>query len=159
MFLLLLPGMITAVPMNTRSGGWSWTLQLSVPSCLLIFPPAYVRNSPRRKHILWRVFITRLKQLNLPFHLDMCIKNKTIASSLSFRVRTLLVLLLGFVDLESQTAWNAVIATEDIIHILLFLKLGESDYWSSYRAVVQKSYRSCHYSWMTEDKSNDQWHS
>lgn len=160
MFPLLLPGMITtAVLMNTRTGGWSWALQLSVPSWLLIFPLAYMRNSPRRNHIVWRVVITRLVQLDISSHLEMCLKSKTKASSLSFRAWTLFVLLSGFVDLGSHAAWNAVIATEDIIHILLFPKLGESDYWSLYPAVAEKSYRSCRYSWMTENKSNDQWHS
>lgn len=69
------------------------------------------------------------------------------------------VLLSGFVALGSHAAWNAVIATEDIIHILLFLKLGESDCWSLYPAEAEKNYRSCHYNWMTENKSNDHWHS
>lgn len=58
-------------------------------------------------------------------------------------------------DLGLHAAWDTVIASEDIIHVLLFLKLGESDYWSLYPGVAEKSYRSCHYSWMTESKSND----
>lgn len=59
-------------------------------------------------------------------------------------------------DLGSHAARNAVIATEDIIHVLLFLKFSESDYWSLYPAVAEKSYKLCCYSWMTESKSNDQ---
>lgn len=65
-------------------------------------------------------------------------------------------MLAGFVGLGLHTAWNAVIATEDIIPILLLLKLGESDYWSLHPAVAEKSCRSRHYSWMTENNSNDQ---
>lgn len=161
MYPLFLPGMITtAVPRNTRTrGGWSWALQLSVQGEKWEFRMAYMTNSPRRKHILWRVAVTGLTQLDFSSHLEMCIKSKTKASSSSFRVWTPFVLLPGFVDLGSHAAWNAVIATEDTIHILLFLKLGESVYWSLYPAVAEKSYRSCCYSCTTENKSNVEWHS